>query len=65
MDAVTYHYLQGSYELGKDIHIAVGIDNLWDEGAPYVASWTDANTDTMTYDLIGRRGYARLTYTWQ
>lgn len=65
MDAVTYHYLQGLYELGKDIHIAVGIDNLWDEGAPYVASWTDANTDTMTYDLIGRRGYARLTYTWQ
>ncbi len=44
--------------------IAVGIDILWDKKVPYVAAWTDANTDTMTYDLAGRRGYARLTCQW-
>lgn len=64
IDAVQYHYLQMSYELMENATIAVGIDNLWDENPPYVASWTDGNTDTMTYDLNGRRGYARLTYQW-
>ena len=24
---------------------------------PYIQSFTDANTDTMTYDLLGRRFY--------
>ncbi len=65
MDAVTYHYVQGTYTLSDAATIAVGIDNLLDKSAPYVASWTDANTDTMTYDLTGRRGYVRLTYKWQ
>ena len=39
-----------------------GIDNLFDKKAPFIQSWTDGNTDTMTYDLLGRRGYVRLTY---
>ncbi len=65
IDSVVYHYLQATYEFSDSMRLAVGIDNLFDEGAPYVASWTDANTDTMTYDLTGRRGYARLTYRWQ
>ncbi|MDH3512583.1 MAG: TonB-dependent receptor, partial [Gammaproteobacteria bacterium] len=65
MDTVMYHYVQGSYEFSEDISLAVGIDNLFDKDAPYVASWTDANTDTMTYDLTGARGYARVTYRWQ
>ena len=33
---------------------------MFDEEAPFIASFTDANTDTMTYDLLGRRGYVRL-----
>jgi len=65
MDTIMYHYLQASYEVAENINVAIGIDNIWDEQAPYVASWTDANTDTMTYDLTGRRGYARLTYLWE
>ena len=64
MDSVMYHYVQGSYLFSEDISFAFGIDNLFDKGAPYVASWTDANTDTMTYDLTGARGYARMTYRW-
>ena len=29
---------------------------------PYIQSWTDGNTDTMTYDLLGRRWHVRLGY---
>lgn len=65
IDTVVYHYLQATYEVSENMRLALGIDNLFDESAPYVASWTDANTDTMTYDLTGRRGYARLTYSWE
>ena len=65
IDTVVYHYAQASYQLSESARIAVGIDNIFDEDAPYVASWTDGNTDTMTYDLTGRRAYARLTYRWQ
>ena len=65
VDTVVYHNIQGSYEISENMDLAVGIDNLFDENPPYVINWSDANTDTMTYDLIGVRGYARLTYRWQ
>ena len=65
IDRVLYHYAQASYDLSDSAEVSFGIDNIFDEEAPYVASWTDANTDTMTYDLMGRRAYARLTYRWQ
>jgi iron complex outermembrane recepter protein len=35
----------------------MGVDNLFDRAAPYIPSYTDANTDTMTYDLMRRRYY--------
>ncbi|WP_312164297.1 TonB-dependent receptor [Phenylobacterium sp.] len=59
---VFYHNAQFAYRLGDQADIAVGIDNIFDEKAPFIQSWTDGNTDTMTYDLQGRRGYVRLTY---
>lgn len=61
---VFYHNLQASYELVDGARVAVGIDNLFDRDAPFIKSWTDGNTDTMTYDLLGRRGYVRLTYSF-
>ena len=64
MDTVTYHFVQGSYLLSDSATLSVGIDNIFDEEPPYVRSWTDANTDTMTYDLTGVRGYVRLNYRW-
>ncbi|MDX2142387.1 MAG: TonB-dependent receptor [Rhodospirillaceae bacterium] len=59
---VFYHNAQFAYQLTEQALLAVGIDNLFDKKAPYIRSWTDANTDTMTYDLLGRRGYVRITY---
>ena len=61
---VFYHNAQGTYHLTEKASLSVGIDNLFDERAPYIPSWTDANTDTMTYDLMGRRFYMRVNYRW-
>lgn len=63
--SVFYHNVQFSYRVTDAIDVAVGVDNLFDEDAPYVASWTDANTDTMTYDLLGQRAYLRATWNMQ
>lgn len=59
-----YHNVQADYEITSALKLSVGIDNLLDEPAPFIRSWTDANTDTMTYDLLGRRWNARLSYRW-
>ncbi|MBJ7413518.1 MAG: TonB-dependent receptor [Phenylobacterium sp.] len=61
---VFYHFAQASYRISEKASIAVGVDNVFDKDAPFIQSWTDANTDTMTYDLLGRRGYVRLQYTF-
>jgi len=61
---VFYHFVQASYRINEKASVAVGVDNLFDKDAPFIQSWTDANTDTMTYDLLGRRGYVRLQYTF-
>lgn len=65
VDGLFYHNVQLSYRAIDAIDISLGIDNLFDEDAPYVASWTDANTDTMTYDLLGQRWYLRATWNVQ
>ena len=52
---MIYHDLQFGYEVNDDIKVSLGVDNATDEDAPFYRSWIDANTDTMTYDLMGRR----------
>lgn len=65
IDALFYHSLQGRYRLSDTIELRLGIDNLLDEDAPYVRSWTDGNTDTMTYSLLGRFVYARAVFSFK
>jgi outer membrane receptor protein involved in Fe transport len=62
VSAVQYHNLQFGWEFPMGLTLAAGVDNAFDEDAPYVASWIDANTDTMTYDLMGRRWYMKATW---
>ncbi len=62
--AVTYHSVQLKYAVSKAMNVSLGIDNLLDQKAPFIKSYTDANTDTMTYDLLGRRWHMRLGYRW-
>lgn len=62
--SVTYHNLQGQFEFSEKMSLSVGVDNIFDKEAPFIQSYTDANTDTMTYDLMGRRWNLRLNYRW-
>ncbi|MFT5138909.1 MAG: iron complex outermembrane receptor protein [Rhodothermales bacterium] len=64
MPNVFYQNVQVSYAFNDKAKMSFGIDNIFQEDPPYVASWTDGNTDTMTYDLAGRRAHLRLTYHW-
>ncbi len=62
VDAVMYHNVQFAYEVTDAIRLAVGADNVFDEDAPFYRSWIDANTDTMTYDLMGSRWYLKVDW---
>lgn len=55
---VFYHNVQLAFDVDDKMRFSVGVDNLFDKKAPFIQSWTDANTDTMTYDLLRRRYYA-------
>lgn len=50
------------YAVSKSWDVSLGVDNLFDKKAPFIKSYTDANTDTLTYDLLGRRWHARMGY---
>lgn len=54
---VFYHNAQVAFAVNDKTRFSIGADNLFDRKAPYVANYTDGNTDTMVYDLMGRRFY--------
>lgn len=62
VDALTYHNAQVHYQMDSNIAFTAGIDNLFDKQAPYHQSYTDGNTNTMTYDLMGRRYYVGMKW---
>ncbi|MGL4612836.1 MAG: TonB-dependent receptor [Shewanella sp.] len=61
--SVVYHNAQIQYYMNNNLAFTVGIDNILDKQAPYHQSYTDANTNTMTYDLMGRRYYIGMKWT--
>ena len=62
--SVSYHNVQLKYAFSEAFALSAGVDNLFDKSPPFIQSWTDANTDTMTYDLLGRRWNLKATYRW-
>ena len=60
--SVAYHNASVKYAVSRAMTLSLGVDNLLDRAPPYIQSWTDGNTDTMTYDLLGRRWHVRLGY---
>lgn len=62
--SLAYHNLQAKYAFSKAFDVSFGVQNAFDKKAPFIQSYTDANTDTMTYDLLGRRWNLRLGYRW-
>ena len=64
VDNVFYNDLNFNYFFNEDMKLSFGVDNVFDEKAPYITSWNDANTDVFTYDLMGQRWYMRASYTF-
>lgn len=62
--SVTYQHLQVQYQASPAWQLSLGINNLFDRRAPFVTNWLDVNTDTMTYDVAGRRGYIAAQIKW-
>ena len=62
VDNVFYHDLLFSYDVNGSLRLSLGVDNLFDEKAPYITSWNDVNTDVFTYDLLGQRWFMRASY---
>jgi len=62
VDNIFYHDLHFNYYVSDSLKLSLGIDNLFDEKAPFITSWNDANTDVFTYDLLGQRWYMQASY---
>lgn len=60
--SVVYHNASLRYAASPVLTLSLGVENLLDRQAPFIQSWIDGNTDTMTYDLLGRRWQLRLAY---
>lgn len=54
---VFYHNAQIAVEVTDKTRLSFGVDNLFDRKPPFIKNFTDGNTDTMVYDLMGRRFY--------
>ncbi|MGV8932688.1 MAG: TonB-dependent receptor [Luteimonas sp.] len=61
---VLYQNLQLSYGIKGKWDVSAGVENLLDKKAPFIQNNPNANTDTMTYDLLGRRWNVRVGYHW-
>jgi iron complex outermembrane recepter protein len=59
---VFYHNAQVAFDITPKSRFQIGVDNIFDKKAPYIQSFTDANTDTMTYDLLRRRYYVGIRH---
>ncbi len=62
VDSIFYNDLHFAYNLSETTKLSLGVDNVFDEEAPYITSWNDANTDVFTYDLLGQRWYMQASH---
>ena len=42
----------------------VGLENVTDEDPPIIPSWNQANTEASQYDVLGRRYFVSLRYSF-
>ena len=65
---VDYFDLDAGYEFSagllEGLELRVGIENLTDEDPPIFPSTPGPNTDSSQYDVLGRRYYASLRYSF-
>lgn len=62
VDNIFYNDLHFNYHVSDKLKLSLGVDNVFDEKAPFITSWNDANTDVFTYDLMGQRWFMQASY---
>ncbi|HPF27162.1 MAG TPA: TonB-dependent receptor, partial [Steroidobacteraceae bacterium] len=62
--AVTYLDLNASWRLRDSWELRVGVENATDEQPPLYTSSVQMNTDPSTYDVLGRRYFARASVSF-
>ena len=65
VDSVNYFDLTGSWDVNENMRVTLGLLNATDEEPPIYTSPLDYNTDPNTYDVLGRRYFARLSYGFE
>jgi outer membrane receptor protein involved in Fe transport len=55
--AFDYFDLTGAWKINDRYELSAGVNNLGDKQPPFFTSFTQANTDPSTYDVLGRRYY--------
>ena len=64
--SADYTDLTGSYTFKKiGTEVLVGVNNVFGKNAPLIYSGFNANTDSSTYDQIGRAYFARVKVTFK
>jgi outer membrane receptor protein involved in Fe transport len=63
-----YFDLGASYDFNEGalagLRLRVGVENATDKDPPMVSSWNGGNTDASQYDVLGRRYYVNLRYSF-
>lgn len=54
--------MEGTLRLNEQLVLRAGVSNLFDKDPPYYTDPIDQNTDPFTYDLLGRRFFAKASY---
>ena len=66
--SVSYFDLDASYDVSSGLlnglRFGIGIENLTDEDPPIFPNNVQANTDPSQYDVLGRRYYVSLNYSF-
>ena len=53
--AVNYFDATAGWKINDQYELSAGVNNLTDKQPPFFTSFTQANTDPSTYDVLGRR----------
>lgn len=59
VEATTYLDANVSWQFGEGINLLIGVENLGDTEPPQYTSFIEMGTDPSTYDVLGRRYFAR------
>ncbi|MGL4984268.1 MAG: TonB-dependent receptor domain-containing protein, partial [Plesiomonas sp.] len=60
--SMVYHDLNARYQATSALRLTAGVNNVFDKTPPLILNALSANTDTVTYDVLGRAYYLKANY---